>query len=438
MKAIITVGLGFGDEGKGATVDLLTRELGAELVVRYSGGAQAGHNVQLPDGRRHTFAQFGAGTLAGAKTYLGPRMIISPSTLVPEASHLRSLGVDDPWSQISAHPDCLVSTIYHVLINRLRESARGDDRHGSCGLGIGETRHYWLRYGQDAVLAGDLHDRHALRGKLALLRDRYLLEMQELPHLDPCLASRLHDSLPGDEADMLRHAADELRVASRMPLCDTVIFEGAQGVLLDEWKGFHPHTTWSTVTPLHAFEMLADYSVDQTLVVGITRAYATRHGAGPFPAWCPAMSSQMADPGNRPNDWQGAIRFGPLDLVLTDYAVRAAHVDGILVNCLDQLPRRPRMVVGYAGLDRLKIPGSLREQEQLTRQLESAIPVERGTTEEGIIEALGAVARVVGTGRGPTYLDRQLTGWHLSGRATARTPAASVEASGKQRATFVA
>src|SRR5215472_8223796 len=75
-RAIITVGLGFGDEGKGATVDYLTRHFGADLVVRYCGGSQAGHNVQLPDGRRHTFSQFGAGTLAGAsgrpRTYLGP------------------------------------------------------------------------------------------------------------------------------------------------------------------------------------------------------------------------------------------------------------------------------------------------------------------------------------------------------------------------------
>ena len=78
-RAIITVGLGFGDEGKGATVDYLTRKYNADLVVRYCGGSQAGHNVQLPDGRRHTFSQFGAGTLAGrVRTYLGPGVVIDP------------------------------------------------------------------------------------------------------------------------------------------------------------------------------------------------------------------------------------------------------------------------------------------------------------------------------------------------------------------------
>ena len=111
MKAIVTVGLGFGDEGKGATVDFLSRALNADLVVRYSGGAQAGHNVQLPDGRRHTFSQFGSGTLAGVPTYLGPRMIISPAVMLPEADHLRTLGIADPFAMLAVNPNCLVSTV---------------------------------------------------------------------------------------------------------------------------------------------------------------------------------------------------------------------------------------------------------------------------------------------------------------------------------------
>src|SRR6516164_2940819 len=95
-RAVITVGLGFGDEGKGAAVDFLVRKLEADLVVRYCGGSQAGHNVELPDGRRHTFSQFGAGTFAAPeppRTYLGPNVIIDPLTLVREANHLTELDV---------------------------------------------------------------------------------------------------------------------------------------------------------------------------------------------------------------------------------------------------------------------------------------------------------------------------------------------------------
>src|SRR5213080_128782 len=96
-RAVITVGLGFGDEGKGATVDFLTRQLGADLVVRYCGGSQAGHNVELPGGARHTFAQFGAGTLAPERprTYLGPAVVIDPPAMLREARHLAELGVPD-------------------------------------------------------------------------------------------------------------------------------------------------------------------------------------------------------------------------------------------------------------------------------------------------------------------------------------------------------
>src|SRR5437868_5098082 len=151
-RAIITVGLGFGDEGKGATVDFLTRKLEADLVIRYCGGSQAGHNVELPDGRRHTFSQFGAGTLAPQRprSYLGPNVVIDPVALLREARHLEELGVAEPLALLSVHPRCLVTTYWHRTLNRLRERSRGAGRHGSCGQGIGEARRYWLAHGGDS------------------------------------------------------------------------------------------------------------------------------------------------------------------------------------------------------------------------------------------------------------------------------------------------
>jgi adenylosuccinate synthase len=405
MKAIVTVGLGFGDEGKGATVDDLARRFNADLVVRYCGGAQAGHNVQLPDGRRHTFSQFGAGTLAGVPTYLGPRMVISPSTMLPEANHLRRLGVDSPFATLSVHDDCLVSTAYHVYMNRLRETARGSSRHGSCGLGIGETRSYWLRCGQDAIFAMDLQDRRNLVSKLTLMRDRFLLAMQDLRQLDNELAAMLHDTFPAQEADELRRAADGLLTVDRMPHCKTAIFEGAQGVLLDEWKGFHPYTTWSTVTPLHAMEILEESGITDVTVLGITRAYSTRHGPGPFPTWCPEMSKCVVDPGNPDNAWQGSIRCGPLDLVLLKYAARICRIDGLVVNCLDQLPQRPRICTAYANAQ-IEIPHSLKQQAELTKTLQSAAAIVREATIDKILEALNEIAPVMITARGPTHADR--------------------------------
>ena len=405
-KAFITVGLGFGDEGKGATVDYLVRKLQAGLVVRYSGGAQAGHNVQLPDGRRHTFAQFGAGTLAGAKTFLGPRMIACPATLRLEADHLVSLGIERPRRLLTLHPDCLLSTTYHMSMNRLKETDRGANRHGSCGLGIGESRSYWLRHGLDAIVAADLQDPSRLTSKLALVRDRMLLELQELNRIDPIFADAIYDTDPGYETDKLLESTAGIAIEDQMPDSEVVIFEGAQGVLLDEYFGFHPHTTWSTVTARHAIEMTA--GIQDVTTLGLTRAYSTRHGAGPFPTYCPTMSARLLDTGNPENDWQGEIQFGPLDLVLLKYALRACPVDGLVVNHVDELDSRPLICHEYEGLAELSQPKTLREQEQLTAQLNISRPIISSTTTEELLGTIGDIAPIALTAHGPTWQDRQL------------------------------
>src|SRR5438067_7146823 len=116
-RAIVTVGLGFGDEGKGAAVDFLCRRHDADLVVRYSGGSQAGHNVQLPDGRRHTFSQFGAGTLAGVSTYVAAPVVLHPTALVREAAHLEELGVAAPFRTLTVHPRLLIPPRLHQSPN---------------------------------------------------------------------------------------------------------------------------------------------------------------------------------------------------------------------------------------------------------------------------------------------------------------------------------
>lgn len=405
MKAIITVGLGFGDEGKGAAVDFLVRERGADLVVRYSGGAQAGHNVVLPDGRRHSFSQWGAGTFAGAKTWLGPKMILSLATMSPEAAHLKSLGVADPFVLLSAHPECLLSTHYHVCMNRLREQARGRSRNGSCGLGIGETRHYWLRYGWDAIVAGDLEDRDLLVRKLTLLRDRLLMELQGLDSVDSEQVALLTDTTPAAEAEVLLVAARELRLSSRPPEADTIVFEGAQGILLDESFGFHPHTTWSTVTTLHARELAAEWGIDEVEVLGVTRAYSTRHGAGPLPTSSAEMTAALADPGNPRNDWQGTLRSGPLDLVLLSYAASVDRIDGLVVTSLDRLPARFQICRSYVEGKAFDLPRNRREQEALTRILQAARPVYEGATEDQLLDVLGEIAPLRILGRGPSFLE---------------------------------
>jgi adenylosuccinate synthase len=417
-RAIITVGLGFGDEGKGATVDYLTRTLEADLVVRYCGGSQAGHNVQLPDGRRHTFAQFGAGTLAEVpahpRTYLGPNVVIDPPAMVREAQHLTELGVQNPAQLLTIHPRCLVTTPWLKLLNQLRELARGDAKHGSCGQGIGEARSYWLKYGEDAVFAADLRELHALRHKLELQRQRTLLECQDL--VEQVRSDVLHEldfwNLNAEDAACDLHAAllDGVTIDASIPKYRIAIFEGSQGVLLDEYRGFHPYTTWSTVTPHHAWELIHQMGIDAVAVLGITRAYSTRHGEGPFPTFAPDLTARLQDAGNPWNRWQGSLRCGWLDLPLLRYAAAVAGpLDGIVVNHLDQL-RDIKCQVGEAYRNATLSPAAaphLAEQSRLTQQLHLAQPVLAPATPESILRAVSAIAPVTITSSGPTHQERR-------------------------------
>src|ERR1700734_1777495 len=120
-RAAMVVDLGFGDAGKGLVTDFLVRSLGAGLVVRWNGGAQAGHNVVAPDGRHHTFAQIGAGTFVpGVRTHLAERTIVHPTALGVEAARLAEIGVPDALDRLSVSERALVITPFHQAANRLR------------------------------------------------------------------------------------------------------------------------------------------------------------------------------------------------------------------------------------------------------------------------------------------------------------------------------
>lgn len=418
-RAVITVGLGFGDEGKGATVDFLARRLEADLVVRYCGGSQAGHNVQLPDGRRHTFSQFGAGTLANAsdppRTYLGPNVIIDPLALAREARHLTELGVRDPARLLTIHPRCLVATPWHQTLNRLRELSRGAAKHGSCGQGIGEARSYWLKYGEDAVFAADLRHRDRLRHKLELQRQRTLLELQDF--IDRILADALGEfdlwerNAEAVAWDMHEALPDGLVMDAAVPAFRTAIFEGAQGVLLDEYRGFPPYTTWSTVTPHHAWELVHAADVEAVAVLGITRAYTTRHGDGPLPTFSAALTERLQDAGNPWNRWQGGLRCGWLDRPLGRYAAAVAGpLDGIVVNHLDQVRQADcRVCNAYRNVTLTPSASpALSLQGRLTQQLYRAEPVLSPSTPDCIVRALSQLAPMAITSTGPTYEQREL------------------------------
>lgn len=416
-QPVIVVDLGYGDAGKGGIVDWLCwpggRPLGqAQLVhtiVRFNGGAQAAHNVVRPGGGRrasisHTFAQFGSGTLnPGTRTHLSRFMMVDLLALVAEAEHLAELGVADPLGLISVDAEALLTTPYHQAANQARELARGASRHGSCGMGVGETASYALLFPNDAPRAADSHPSSQLERKLATLRDRLAddagFDVATVPP-PAVLAAAYRDIAARLTITGEGHLATLLRRPGR------VVFEGAQGVLLDEWRGFHPYTTWSTTTFGNAESLLAAADLPVSPIrLGVTRTYLTRHGPGPFVTEDPALC--LPEPHNQAGRWQGPVRVGHLDAVMLRYAVDACGgVDAVALTHIDtarshvgqlRLCQQYEWNSGRFARLRLGPEHDLGRQERLTQLLQSEFrPVYDSRVPASDDEWCEAVAEIAG------------------------------------------
>lgn len=353
-RAALVVDLGFGDAGKGLVTDALVRSLHATLVVRFNGGAQAGHNVVTPDGRHHTFAQIGAGSFVpGVRTHLGARLVVHPTALGVEALHLAAAGVPDALDRLSVSERALVITPFHQAANRLRELGRGAGRHGSCGVGVGEAVADALARPGEALHMGDFRDPARMRTALRRLQADKRAELASvtaaLAGVPAAEAERrvLEDATVIDRwltaaAGVVARIAvvDEAWLGAVLAGAEAVVLEGAQGVLIDEWVGFHPHTTYSTCTFDGALELLRDHGhVGEIVRVGVLRTYLVRHGEGPLPTEDASLGA-LPEPHNAHGPWQGSVRRGWPDALLARYAAAACGgVDMVALTHLDALAR---------------------------------------------------------------------------------------------------
>jgi len=352
-RAVALVDLGFGDSGKGVLTDFLARALAAHTVVRFNGGAQAGHNVVTADGRHHTFSQLGAGTfLPGLRTHLAAPVVIHPTALLVESRRLAEVGVSDALERLSIDENCLVTTPLHQAAGRLRELGRGSRRHGTSGVGVGETVQQAIDFPEDAVRFRDLLAACELKPRLLRLGERL---RDELGHLGALPGAAAEVRVLGDPAVLDRWLealgpllgattpVDSSHLAAVLRAPGTVIFEGAQGVLLDQWRGFHPHTTFSSCTLEPVRHMLGTARYDGVFAcLGVLRTYLTRHGEGPFPTEDAALDPLLPELHNGGEGWQGAFRRGWPDPLIWRYALGVVGVlDGLAVTHLDALDRVP-------------------------------------------------------------------------------------------------
>jgi adenylosuccinate synthase len=372
-KAVI--GANYGDEGKGLMTDYHVAPAGrGGIVVRFNGGAQAGHTVTTPAGMRHVFSHIGSGALAGAATYLGRHFVCHPALFFKEAAMLEAAGLP-ALPRVFVDDRAPVSTLYDILINQFVERHRGNDRHGSCGMGIGET----IERNLDPEFALNVADLHQGAGyllhRLAAIRDGYVpgrLARLGIPSLDAQAA----EWLASDAAmQAYAHAAMQFcratHVATPSVLADftQVVFEGAQGLLLDQDRGAFPYVTRSHTGIRNALEVAAEAGIGAVELTYVSRAYLTRHGAGPLANELPDKPyAGIKDRTNVPNEFQGTLRFAHLDLDLLARTIRADFADALLcpgvattlnvaVTCMDQVG--PAVSYFENGERKTAAPGAL-------------------------------------------------------------------------------
>lgn len=316
------IGLGFGDEGKGHVVDWLCSDTPDAVVFRFSGGPQAAHHVVLPDGTDHVFSHFGSGTLRGALTNWSKFCPINPVSLNNELVDLEAKGVKNIRLRID--PECPVITPLELMWNRQHEART---LHGTCEAGI-----YAVKRREEAgyhIWYEDLFAPEVLKIKLKMLLAFYEVWEEDIDFTDFLYAcSTLTDVSPDSS---VQPGIFDGKTCPR-------IFEGSQGLLLDQNYGFYPHVTPSNTGCQNIPEL--NFGNRPGTLWYVTRAYATRHGAGPMSN---ELSSWIQDnPYEKSGDRgpQGRFRKGVLDLDLLCYAAHknnSPSAPNVVVTCFDLL-----------------------------------------------------------------------------------------------------
>ena len=322
MKIDIVIGLGFGDEGKGNVVNM------------FNGGHQAGHHVVMNDGTRHTFSSFGSGTLSGASTYISKYCTLDPLSWRNEFSLFKTV----PVYYVDA--EVMLVTPYDVRFNKMAWFKE----HGTVGVGFGATiRRHEEEFHK--IFARDLWYPKILRKKVELIRELYTRHLPEkvLAECDKVLEDWF---LAGDELAMAGHIVTdfyEIKYDHRKHL----VFEGAQGVMLDMDYGFFPHVTRSNTTTRNVWTLPGIMDADEITTYYVTRAYQTRHGNGPMTneEWIQNIHIGV-NPYEINNDkgMQGEFRRTLLDVSLLQYAYECDRYHNIsenaklVVTCLDHAP----------------------------------------------------------------------------------------------------
>ena len=340
---LVVIGAQWGDEGKGKIVDLLTEKAGA--VVRYQGGHNAGHTLVI-DGKKTVLHLIPAGILhAGVKSYIGNGVVLCLRALFTEIAALEAAGVP-VMERLHISPACALILPSHSALDQAREAARGANKIGTTGRGIGPA--YEDKIARRGLRLADLMHPETFRERLRELMDFHNFQLEHYYHAAPV-------SYDDVASEWLAYAARIRPLITDVTLAayrhretgDHIIFEGAQGAMLDIDHGTYPFVTSSSTAAGGAATGSGVGPRHLDYILGIAKAYSTRVGGGPFPTeLLDATGKHLAEVGHEYGATTGrARRCGWIDLPALRRAIYNSSISGLCLTKLDVLDALPQIQV---------------------------------------------------------------------------------------------
>lgn len=342
MAVVAVIGAQWGDEGKGKIVDELS--IGADFVVRYQGGSNAGHRV-IHENREFTFHLVPSGILyPNTKCIIGHGVVVDPKGLIEEIEQLQKQDIDT--SQISISERAHVVMPYHVLLDRLEEEGRGEERVDSAQRGIGPA--YVDKHARTGIRMADLLDVDTFRAKLATIlrqKNRMITQIYGQP---PLSLEEIHGEYFGYGLQLRKYITDTQQMLYDALFDQKVILlEGAQGALLDIDFGTYPFVTSSSTMAANAAvgAGLPPRSIDRA--VGVYKAYITRVGSGPMPTGLfDTTGNTMRKRGDEYSPTTGRERrCGWFDAVAGRFVAQVNGLDAAIITKLDVLDTFPTLKI---------------------------------------------------------------------------------------------
>ena len=334
MSSVVIVGSQWGDEGKGKMTDYLSQE--ADVVVRSQGGNNAGHTIAF-DGKKFALRLVPSGIFGKDKlAVIGNGVVINPPALLKELHYLQDNGIDISGLRISSRSH--VTFPYHILLDKCQEAAKGDHKVGTTKNGIGPT--YMDKVSRVGIRMCDLLEKDTFETKLR----RNLAEKNELftklYHVDPINFDDIFESYYKYGQELKKYVTDTSRIVNdALDSGKKVLFEGAQGVMLDVDQGTYPYVTASNPIAGGVCTGVGVGPNKINTVVGICKAYSTRVGAGPFPT---ELTDEIGDRIRETGHEYGTVtgrprRVGWFDSVAMRHARRVSGLSCLSLNLLDVL-----------------------------------------------------------------------------------------------------